>query len=253
MRRGTSVALVVACAAAACGKTESAAPFVGGIAPRETGPRLRLLDPGGRLYAFRADPMGFVRPNPASAWEPVDLPEGIASWSRDTSALARGSELAIVVPGCRVERVVIDGNGEQIVRLRRGLPVRLKVDWDGALPEGLRRLGVSLERPFAPEDGLGAGGRRFRSAGADAMDRDLPEPRDWTPVPSSGDVTLYVPEPGTYAVAWKLDAHNWGSGTTGRPSLAVAESGPTEPVVVTPPVAWMENAGRSYVEWRDRK
>lgn len=222
-RNGLAGALLVVVATllglAACGGTADDRPeSLGPVrsAHVEVPRALRVLDAGGRLWAH-VDRYEVFRRVGADL---VPLLAGL-------DGVAAGEALLVVAPGCRIERVAAPARGELVVRLRAGLPVRVKVRWDGRLPEGAELAGVSLRGRKPQREAWAADLPPPRSLGSDVLDDDQPAPSEFTPMRGPDPtVFLYVPEPGTYALQWTVDGGNARSSTQDRLDVDVSEDTP---------------------------
>jgi len=235
-RRGRVALVLLLTAAAGCGEAKPDA--VRAVAPAATLPErtIRILDPSGRLHlhpsglevhAIRSD--GALTPLPRAPSFTIfdDLPVF------DATDVPPNGEVVVFAHGCRVERTRVPAGAETIVRLRRGWPVRIRVRWDGRLPEGWTQLGIALRSTPSPGDLAGRAGASHGAIGSDWMDRDLPAKPTWTPIRSAdAELLLYVPEPGDYDVEWKLDTPRAGLGIGDRKRLTVGAAEPPSDVPV---------------------
>jgi hypothetical protein len=202
--------------------------------------RLRVLDPGGRIALIPTET--FARGE-----------DGKLEEVRSLDRLAAGSELLVTAGGCRIERARVVDAGDTIVRLRPGIPVRVRVRWDGVLPEGAGSTGLHLKCKKPQREEWAEGLPMPKSIGSEALDDDLPAPRDFTPMLGRDpSVLLYVPEPGTYVVNWTVDGANWRSGTEDRTTFEVVDDGTELAVERAFPASWAAETTRNMLARRKR-
>lgn len=233
---------LLAVTSAGCGGPEApaAASFAAAPAP---GSLLRILDPSGRLYLHSTglrvawfDAGGTLHNLPLDRGPN----RGEDAPVYDASEVPTGAEVFVFAHGCRVARTHASVAGEAMVRLERGVPVRLRLRWDGRLPEGWDRLGIGLQGKPAPGTPAARANVTFHAIGSDWMDRDLPTKPDWTLVPGpDAEMVLYVPEAGSYDLHWKLDAPNRGSAIHDLKGLTVTDPPPDASIELVVPVDWL--------------
>ena len=246
-RRGVERRILVALglvltAATGCGGQGAPAVASSAEAPAVSS-LLRILDPAGRLYLHPSG-LRVTWLDEGGAAHNLSLDRGPYRGEDapvyDASDVPPGAEVLVFAHGCRVGRTRAPEAGEAMVRLERGVPVRLRLRWDGSLPEGWDQLGIGLEGKPAPGTPAARANATFRAIGSDWMDRDLPTKPDWTLVPGpDAEMVLYVPEAGTYELVWKLDAPSRGAGFQDPKRLTVTDPPPDAPIELVVPVEWM--------------
>jgi hypothetical protein len=198
--------------------------------------RLRVLDPGGRIW-------GHVE-SYTVLWRSAEgRLEGLPSGGLE--ALPRGTELLAVAPGCRIERVPLLPEGDVFVRLRTGLPVRIRVRWDGRVPDGAHVVGLRLECKEPRREDWARGMPESASLGSEVLDDDLPAPTYFTPIRGQDpQPLLYVSEPGTYSVSWTVDGPDARSSMVERERFEVEDQGMPLVLERELPIAWAEAAAK---------